>query len=377
VANKRKPKEQPSPFAAPDGALDRYAVGYGKPPQEYRFQPGRSGNPSGRPPKKKTLPDSDPTSAMLGMGRIAFEPVKVTQNGKVVVMPAIEAVERKRLSNALKGDNRLLQREIKQEAEEYQRQVSEAEAKRYHRLLMLKEQGEQRIAEAKSRGLPEPELLPHPKDIEIDEENLTVKIQGPETRDQLAVTKFIVALRDLCVLRATYQTRFPSIFPDQTPENIREQLVDVANTLDQALCPRLRWGPFGFSKASDSFRRVGFRFLEAKLTNALAQAQHMWSTEPALEPCRSKKRVARDIDWILRFRTRSRERVFAQRAYDRCLVVMRMAFGDAVVSKLPKRFSASWLFRSDRNSEALPLYVRQQLQLLANQMVEAGLFKLI
>ena len=31
-----------------------YKVGYGRPPETTRFQPGRSGNPSGRPRKQKT-----------------------------------------------------------------------------------------------------------------------------------------------------------------------------------------------------------------------------------------------------------------------------------------------------------------------------------
>ncbi len=375
VANKRGAGQEPNSSAARQGEPEDYAVGYGKPPQEHRFQPGRSGNPCGRPSRKKPIPDSDPTLAMLGLGGIAFEPVKVTQNGKVVSMPAIEAVQRRRVNDALKGGNRLLQRELKEEAEEYQRQALEAEMKRFVRLRALKEQGEQRLAEARSRGLLEPELLPHPMDIVIDEENMTVEIEGPETREQLAVSKFTLALRDLCVLRAAYQTRFPSIMPPKVPDNVREQLFDLANALDEALCARLQWGPYGFSKASDPFRRVGFRFLEAKLTDALDRTRHMWSSEPALETCRRDKRVALVVEGILGFRTRSRERVFAQRAHDRSLLVLRLAFGDAAVEKLPKRFSASMLSENERKLDALPDSVKQQLQTFSRHIVDAGWLK--
>jgi hypothetical protein len=38
-----------------DEQADDYAVGYGKPPQETRFQKGQSGNPGGRPHRTKTL----------------------------------------------------------------------------------------------------------------------------------------------------------------------------------------------------------------------------------------------------------------------------------------------------------------------------------
>ena len=38
----------------PDDERD-YEVGYGKPPRHTRFQPGRSGNPRGRPSGSKNL----------------------------------------------------------------------------------------------------------------------------------------------------------------------------------------------------------------------------------------------------------------------------------------------------------------------------------
>lgn len=376
MASKRSPQGQRSPSATPDGESDRYAVGYGKPPKQHQFPPGRSGNPRGRPPKMKAPSNSDPTSAMLGMGRIAFEPVKVTQNGKVVTMPAIEAIQRRRVNDALKGGNRLLQRELIQEAEETKRQALEAEARRYVQLRSLKEQGQQRLADARSRGLPEPELLPHPLDIVIDEENLTVEIVGPETREQLAVTKFILALRDLCVLRASYQTRFPSIWSSKPPENIRGQMSDLANALDQALWPRLQWGPYGFSKASDPFRRVGFRFLEAKLKDALNGLERMWASEPALEPLRRNRPIARIVEQMLRFKTRTRELAIAQRLHDRCSFAMRIVFGDAAADQLPKRFSASRHAENERILDALPEDVKQQLQTFGQHIMDSGLLKL-
>src|ERR1700758_1283270 len=42
------------PQMPPDDERD-YEVGYGKPPRHTRFEPGRSGNPRGRPPGAKNM----------------------------------------------------------------------------------------------------------------------------------------------------------------------------------------------------------------------------------------------------------------------------------------------------------------------------------
>jgi Family of unknown function (DUF5681) len=71
-------------------------VGYGHPPKSTRFQPGRSGNPKGRPPNKK-LP-----TALVGL-RVLSEMINVTEGGKPRKISKFEAIFRRAVNDALNG----------------------------------------------------------------------------------------------------------------------------------------------------------------------------------------------------------------------------------------------------------------------------------
>jgi Family of unknown function (DUF5681) len=75
---------------------DEEKVGYGRPPISTRFQPGRSGNPSGRPPNKKA------SVGMVGQ-RVLSETIKVTEGGKPRKMSKFEAIMRRAANDALNG----------------------------------------------------------------------------------------------------------------------------------------------------------------------------------------------------------------------------------------------------------------------------------
>ncbi len=116
-------------------AKGSYAVGYGKPPAEHRFQKGKSGNPRGRPPKAKAA-KSDP----LGCGaqpandlllEEAYRPVTVREGDRVRRIPIIQGIYRKMYLAAING-NRFAQRtvvELVQSAEaEKQKRVDTLDA---------------------------------------------------------------------------------------------------------------------------------------------------------------------------------------------------------------------------------------------------------
>ena len=83
---------------------DEKPVGYKKPPVQYRFPRGQSGNPRGRP---KTVPDFFEDAAV-----ILSAPVTGNANGKELTLPALQVMFRSTCRNALKGDNAALRRVV-------------------------------------------------------------------------------------------------------------------------------------------------------------------------------------------------------------------------------------------------------------------------
>ncbi len=81
----------------PPGIKD-YVVGYGRPPEETRFQHGRSGNPKGRPRKPKTV------AAVIE--EALSKRVKVQENGRSRSLSAEEVIVRRLVHDAAKGDSR-------------------------------------------------------------------------------------------------------------------------------------------------------------------------------------------------------------------------------------------------------------------------------
>lgn len=71
-------------------------VGYKKPPKHSQFQPGKSGNPKGRP-KGTNSPSGNEVFDQL---------VTVNQNGKPKKIKAIDAILSQLLIDAMKGDHK-------------------------------------------------------------------------------------------------------------------------------------------------------------------------------------------------------------------------------------------------------------------------------
>jgi len=75
-----------------------YAIGYGKPPMHTRFRKGQSGNPGGRP--RRAVAERAKVLAL----REAYRTVTVKEGGRVLALPAIQAILRSQITLAAKGN---------------------------------------------------------------------------------------------------------------------------------------------------------------------------------------------------------------------------------------------------------------------------------
>lgn len=79
-----------------------FEVGYGKPPKNSQFKPGRSGNPKGRPKAGRNL--------RTDVREVLDMPVSITENGKKKKFPTQLVTVLKLRERALSGDGRALDR---------------------------------------------------------------------------------------------------------------------------------------------------------------------------------------------------------------------------------------------------------------------------
>src|ERR1700675_2186319 len=85
-----------------ENSEDDFKVGYKRPPQHSRFQPGSSGNPSGKQKAVRNL-GSD-------VKRTLEVPVRLNEQGKARRISTQEAILLRLREKALKGDARSLDR---------------------------------------------------------------------------------------------------------------------------------------------------------------------------------------------------------------------------------------------------------------------------
>ncbi|HEY4135521.1 MAG TPA: DUF5681 domain-containing protein [Alphaproteobacteria bacterium] len=248
-----------------------YDVGYGKPPQTTQFAKGRSGNPRGRPKKPKVAPIrlSDAPSDMFLQTEI-YRPVTVRENGKTFQLPLMQALLRGMSMAGLKG-SRLSQQYLLELAAAAEERHFQSKVERYKRLAAIKHQGEKQMAEHKRRGLPPPQLLPHPDDIVLKPEAGEAYVNGPETPEEARRYDDAVRCRNYYLLRAAHSEK-TGAGPKLRHEGQTACLYLVcAATLDKFLPGRLRLPADKAAWLICDFESLSRREREARIGTEFAQ----------------------------------------------------------------------------------------------------------
>lgn len=165
-----------------------YEVGYAKPPDQTRFQKGKSGNPNGRPRGAKQKPKNINTGFGMKAAeeflRIeAYRPITVREGDQVIELPAIQAVFRAMGVSALKG-NRFVQKTLTEMVAKMEAEHHAAKFELFGTMVEYKHKWDQEIERCRKAGLPEPQMIPHPDDIILDPKDGNVQILGPQTKEQ-------------------------------------------------------------------------------------------------------------------------------------------------------------------------------------------------
>lgn len=160
---------------------ESYDVGYSKPPVASRFKPGESGNPQGRPKgAKNKLPPVSAHSLQDIILKEAYRGVTITEGDKRTTIPVIQAAIRSIAVSAAKGQPRAqkLFVEIVTKTEAARRQEYERTAQEFATYQLEWQEVFERY---RAKGLPLPNPVPHPHDLQFDEVTGDITIIGPQT----------------------------------------------------------------------------------------------------------------------------------------------------------------------------------------------------
>lgn len=206
-------------------AFTDYEVGFGKPPADYRFRKGQSGNPRGRPKGSKSKPRLNEARLHDIILKEAYRSIKLYENGKTITLPMTEAIVRSIAVNAAKGQARS-QKMFTQMLSTVERERRNLHNEWLQTAIEYKVSWMERIEDAKRRGLPPPQPVPHPDHIEIDMNTGEVIIKGPFTPEEKAQwDQWAVRKQEA---EETIEA-LTGLLSDEVDEKVREKIQDDIN----------------------------------------------------------------------------------------------------------------------------------------------------
>jgi Family of unknown function (DUF5681) len=184
-----KPDKPPHRLANLPSTRADYDVGYGKPPPATRFQPGQSGNPSGRRKgsikKRAVLPALNDERLKTIILEEAYRSISINDLNGQIDIPMAQAVVRSLAVNAAKGNQRA-QRLFTGLLTSVERDNKKLHDEWLQTAINYKVEWDDELARRKKLGIDAPHPIPHPDDIVIDMSTGSVRVKGPMTKEDKA-----------------------------------------------------------------------------------------------------------------------------------------------------------------------------------------------